>query len=88
VREREIQRTRDRERILGTSIRRHEERESKSKRTRESESERAREREREKEREGKRKNLSSVFCGHVGKRGREETHRWSFVDTIPQRMSE
>jgi len=61
-------------------MRRHEERESNSKRAREQESKRVREREREKEREGKRKNLSSVFCGHVGKRGREGTHRWSFVD--------
>ena len=58
----------------------------------ERESERAREPERkiarEKEREVKRKNLSSVLCGHVGKRGREETHRSSFVNTLPQRMRE
>ena len=104
--EREIQRTIDKEHIVGISMRRHEERESKSKRAREQESERAREREserardreserarqrksgrarereskraREHEREGKRKNLSSTLCGHVGKRGREGTHRWSF----------
>ena len=83
-------------------MRRHEERKSKSKRAKERESERAREREserareqeperkraREKETEGKKKNLSSVLCGHVGKRGREETHRSSFVDTLPQRMRE
>ena len=112
--EREIQRTIDKEHIVGISMRRHEERESKSKRAREQESERAREREsqrardreserarqrksgrarereserareqeskraREQEREGKKKNLSSTLCGHVGKRGREGTHRWSF----------
>jgi len=67
-------------------------RERESERARERESERAREperkRAREKEREGKRKNLSSVLCRHVGKRGREETHRSSFVDTLPQRVRE
>ena len=69
-------------------------RERQSERARERESERAREQEperkraREKETEGKKKNLSSVLCGHVGKRGREETHRSSFVDTLPQRMRE
>jgi len=118
--EREIQRTRDRENIVGISMQRHEERESKrareqeSKRARERESERAREREserardreserarerksgrarereserareqeseraREPEREGKRKNLSSTLCGHVGKSGREGTPPRSF----------
>jgi len=49
--EREIQRTIDREHIVGISMRRHEERESKSKRAREQESERARERESERARE-------------------------------------
>jgi len=61
-------------------------RERESERATERESERARERESERERKGKRKNLSSVFCGYVGKRGGEGTHCWSFVDTIPQRM--
>ena len=55
VREREIQRTRDREHIVGTSMRRHEERESKSKRAREQESKIAREQESERARERERK---------------------------------
>jgi len=111
-----MQRTRDREHIVGTSMQRHKERESKSKRAREQESKRAREREsktareresgrvgqqeserarereseraRERERERNRENLLSALCGHVGKRAREGTHSWSFVDTIPQRMRE
>ena len=58
--------------------------EQESERAREQESERARVR----EREGERKNLSSTLWGQVGKRGREGTHRWPFVDTIPQRMRE
>ena len=84
AREQESERARERESERA--------RERESERVRERASERAREREseraKEKERGGKRKNLSSVFCRHVGKRGREGTHRWSFVDTIPQRMSE
>ena len=68
ARERESDSERARERESGRA------RERESERAREQESERARERERER----KRKNLSSTLCGHVGKRGREGTHRWSF----------
>jgi len=94
--EREWERDRDREHIVGTSMKRHEERESENKRVKERESERAREREgeraRERERakewERERENLSSVICGHVRKRERARTHHRPFVDTTWQRVRE
>jgi len=62
---RERQRTRDREHIVGTSIKRYEEQESEHKRVRERESERARESKRVRKREGK------LIVSHLWTRGKE-----------------
>ena len=90
AREQESKRARERESERAREQESERARERESERAGEWESKRASDREseraREQQRERNRKNLSSALCGHVGKRGREGTHRWSFVDTIPQRM--